>query len=79
MSKPVRNILLENIEHGQKRINININPCFEFIYYNFFDKAFFLPSDIDECAKKTDDCDKANGVCRDTQGSFDCSCKPGYQ
>ena len=38
---------------------------------------FFLPSDIDECTTKTDNCD-VNAVCTNTAGSHLCACKSGY-
>ncbi|XP_066025921.1 uncharacterized protein [Pocillopora verrucosa] len=33
--------------------------------------------DIDECALRTQDCSE-NAVCNNTNGSYNCSCKPGY-
>ena len=33
--------------------------------------------DVDECAKETDDCSAA-AICKNTHGSYDCACKPGY-
>lgn len=38
-----------------------------------------LPSDIDECEQKLDNCDDTFGTCTNTKGSFECSCNPGYQ
>ena len=35
-------------------------------------------SDIDECNAATNSCHK-NARCNNTQGSFTCSCKPGYE
>ena len=37
---------------------------------------FFLPSDIDECTTKTDNCD-VNAACTNTVGSHLCACKFG--
>lgn len=34
-------------------------------------------TDIDECLEMTDDCHK-NAKCVNTEGSFECVCKPGY-
>ena len=34
-------------------------------------------TDIDECETMTDDCDE-NADCINTEGSFECVCKPGY-
>ena len=45
-------------------------------YYS--DYHLFSPSlDIDECSNKTHTCD-VNAVCSNTQGSHNCTCKPGY-
>ena len=35
-------------------------------------------ADIDECARGTDNCDP-NADCRNTQGSFQCVCREGYE
>ena len=37
----------------------------------------FLVTDIDECAEKTDTCDK-HSACTNTIGSFTCTCQDGY-
>ena len=42
-------------------------------YYSF---ALFLLSDVDECQNDPELC--TNGVCRNTQGSFECICGKGY-
>ena len=34
--------------------------------------------DINECTLNIDNCN-ANAVCADTEGSFTCTCNPGYQ
>ena len=34
-------------------------------------------SDVDECAMGTSNCG-AHGVCINTNGSYDCACRPGY-
>ena len=39
--------------------------------------VIFLPSDIDECTTKTDNCD-VNAVCTNAAGSHLCACKSGY-
>ena len=36
-----------------------------------------LVSDINECATGTHNC-SADAVCNNTEGSYNCSCKPGY-
>ena len=38
---------------------------------------YILVLDIDECASGTHDC-SANAECSNTQGSYDCTCKPTY-
>ena len=38
---------------------------------------FFL-SDINECIDNTHNCRKDNALCNNTEGSFNCTCKPGY-
>ena len=35
-------------------------------------------SDNDECAQNTHTCSLTSGVCKNTPGSFRCSCKPGF-
>ena len=35
-------------------------------------------SDIDECDKGIHSC-SLNAVCNNTEGSYDCTCKPGYE
>ncbi|KAL9961325.1 hypothetical protein ACROYT_G030241 [Oculina patagonica] len=34
--------------------------------------------DIDECAQNTHNCSKNGSLCNNTEGSFVCSCKPGF-
>ena len=41
--------------------------------------CFFVSwTDIDECALGTDNCD-ATATCTDTEGSFNCTCNPGFE
>ncbi len=36
--------------------------------------------DIDECFEKMDDChQESNATCENTDGSFDCSCREGFE
>ncbi|XP_065679657.1 fibrillin-3 isoform X1 [Hydra vulgaris] len=34
--------------------------------------------DLDECALKKDNCDRVNGFCNNTDGSFSCGCNQGF-
>ena len=34
-------------------------------------------TDIDECAQDTHNCSKENALCHNSEGSFNCTCKPG--
>lgn len=34
--------------------------------------------DVDECATFMNNCDQLNGICNNTEGSFECSCSAGY-
>ena len=36
----------------------------------------YLMTDIDECSENIDDCGQ---LCRNTQGSYSCSCRTGYR
>ena len=35
-------------------------------------------SDIDECVQNTHNCSKTSAFCNNTEGSFSCTCKPGF-
>ena len=48
-----------------------ISPCLLPVYCNFV-------SDIDECNTDFKNCHQ-KALCHNTQGSFTCSCKPGYE
>ena len=39
---------------------------------------FNMISDIDECEEGTYNC-SSNAVCNNTKGSYNCTCKPGYE
>ena len=39
----------------------------------------YLLVDIDECLSGAHTCEITNGDCENTIGSYECSCKPGYQ
>lgn len=41
-------------------------------------KCFNSTLDVDECASNTDNC-SANAACKNTIGSFSCTCNSGYQ
>ena len=34
-------------------------------------------TDIDECAQDTHNCSKENALCHNSEGTFNCTCKPG--
>jgi hypothetical protein len=36
-------------------------------------------SDIDECSKNLDNCDKETQICNNFPGGFNCSCREGYE
>ena len=36
-------------------------------------------SDIDECSKNQDNCDKKTQMCNNSPGGFICSCREGYE
>ena len=44
---------------------------------NKFDIYFNCHSDSDECMNNSHNCSE-NATCTNTEGSFNCSCKPGY-
>lgn len=47
-------------------------------YFHFYPYIkVYLFSDIDECTSGKDNCD-ANALCINTEGSYQCNCKPGY-
>ena len=51
------------------------------IYFSadFFFYFFFLPFiDIDECTAQSHDC-SPNSMCTNVEGSFQCSCIPGFE
>lgn len=48
-----------------------------FVYKVFF-RALFPLADIDECFRKDQDCHK-EAECVNTVGSFNCSCKLGFE
>ena len=54
----------ESLKHTNAK-----NVCF---YYRL------MISDINECKKGTHNC-SSNAVCNNTKGSYNCTCKPGYE
>ena len=55
----------------QNKVFMLISPSLLPIYCNFV-------SDIDECNTDFKNCHQ-KALCHNTQGSFTCSCKPGYE
>ena len=53
------------------RVNYFYNTC----TLGYF---FFIFSDINECTRGIDSCDKTSSYCTDTDGNFWCRCKTGY-
>ena len=41
-------------------------------------RVFNSLSDIDECVQDTHNCSKDGALCKNTKGSFNCTCKPGF-
>lgn len=39
-------------------------------------RLFF--ADVNECELNSDNCDPMNGMCTNTEGSFNCTCNAGY-
>ncbi|XP_063712546.1 fibulin-1-like [Symsagittifera roscoffensis] len=39
----------------------------------------FVCIDADECVLGTDDCDESSSTCSNSEGSFNCDCKTGYE
>ena len=59
---------------GNKTSSFISVPIFFFYYY-----FFFLPFiDIDECTAQSHDC-SPNSMCTNVEGSFQCSCIPGFE
>ena len=45
-----------------------------------FTNNYRLPqTDIDECKGNLHNCHHPNGTCINTAGSFNCTCKPGFE
>ena len=46
-------------------------------YLLFYIPVYCLSSDINECTNATHNCDD-NATCTNLDGSFNCTCDPGY-
>ena len=61
---------------GNKTFIIYFRGDFFFVLFCF---VFFLPFiDIDECTAQSHDC-SPNSMCTNVEGSFQCSCIPGFE
>ena len=58
-------------------ISQTINKRLDYKSWNYGTNPFPPFLDIDECMNKTHSCD-VNVVCNNTEGSYNCTCKPGY-
>ena len=54
---------------------VSIKCWFHFLTDTF--SSYFSLLDTDECLTNTHSCD-FNAVCNNTQGSYNCACRPGY-
>ena len=53
-----------------------VSPNIRIVIFAPFIFKILLPIDIDECARKTDNCSQN---CRNTPGLYECSCDVGYE
>lgn len=55
---------------------LNLDTVINYIHHCFF--PFIVLIDVDECVDNPTAC-HINAVCLNTEGSYICSCKPGFQ
>ena len=64
---------------GNVLVNTVVSPCtFSGVsLMSGYRNTYLLPPDINECATGVDECTFSE-LCRDTVGSYQCSCPAGY-
>ena len=50
------------------------------VLHSPYTTLFSLPSDVNECLTGANDCESSQdgGICKNTFGSYQCSCQTGY-
>ena len=48
------------------------------VLFSKLEAKLYFPTDIDECAQIVDNQCDDHAYCTNTEGSYNCECKPGY-